>query len=71
MLVRLTAKIHQMLIAPVACWNLAKITAMTWTAYRIARQALAPIYADSARTICQNVHHPNGQKDSEWRIVQL
>jgi hypothetical protein len=39
MLVRLTAKIHQMLIAPVACWNLAKITAMTWTAYLIARQA--------------------------------
>lgn len=71
MLVRLTVKIHQMLRALVACWNLAKITAMTWTAYRIARQALAPIYADSARTICQNVHHPNGQKDSEWRIVQL
>ena len=71
MLVKLTAKIHQMQRVLVVCWSLARITAMIWTAYQIAHQALAPIYAVSVRIICQNVHHPNGQKDSEWRIVQL
>lgn len=42
MLARLTAKTLQMPRVPVASWNSAKIIAMTWTACRIARRAVAP-----------------------------
>ena len=70
MLVRLTVKILRMLKVLVDYWNLVKITAMTWTACRIALQALAPTCVLSARTTCPSALLPNDPKDSEWRIVR-
>ena len=68
--VRLTVKILRMLKVLVDYWNLVKITAMTWTACRIALQALAPTCVLSARTTCPSALLPNDPKDSEWRIVR-
>lgn len=65
MLARLTVKIPQMPRVLVGYWNSEKIIATIWTAYLIARRALALTCVVSGRISCQNVHHRSDRKGSE------